>query len=95
MGLLRFACNGLAGPVQSPAVVGHRDDRIDGRSCGDKYHDAVASPPPAEAARGSWLEIGVRAEKGADYAKPGIGYVRPRSHCRRLTVAFGEIDLSQ
>ena len=87
MGLLRSACDGLAGPVQSPAVVGHRDDRIAGGPCGDQYHDAVAGLPPAEAARGSWLEMGVPAEKGADCAKPGMGYVRQRSHCRRLTAA--------
>ena len=85
MGLLRSACDGLAGPVQSPAVVGHRDDRIVVRPCGDKYHDAVARLPPAEAARGPWLEMGVPAEKAADCSKPGMGYVRPRSHLRRLT----------
>src|SRR6476646_8808964 len=85
MGLLRPARDGLAGPIQSPAVVGHRDDRLVGRPCGDQYHDAVAGLPPAEAARGSWLEMRVPAEKGADCSKPGIGYVRQRSHCRRLT----------
>src|SRR5579859_5324628 len=87
MGLLRSACDGLAGPVQSAAVVGHRDDRIVGRPCGDKRHDAAAGLPPAEAARSSWLEMGVPVEKGAAYAKPGMGYLRQRSHCRRLTAA--------
>src|SRR5258708_362449 len=85
MGVLRSACDGLAGPVQSPAVVGHRDHRILGRPCGDKHHDAFAGFPQAEAARGSWLEMGVPAEKGAAYAKPGMGYVQQGSHFRRLT----------
>src|SRR5215468_5890782 len=48
--LLRSACDGLAKPVQSPAVVGYRDDRIVVRSCGDEYHNAVAGLPPTEAA---------------------------------------------
>src|SRR5262247_2495913 len=50
--LLRSACDGLAGPVQSPPVVGHRDDRIVVRPRGDEYHNAVAGLPPAEAAHG-------------------------------------------
>src|SRR5215831_7660285 len=48
--LLWSACDGLAAPVQSPAVVGHRDDRIVVRPCGDEYHNVVAGLPPPEAA---------------------------------------------
>src|ERR1019366_2424099 len=59
LGLLRSACDGLAGPVQSSPVVGHRDNRTAGRACGDEYHDSVTGLSPAEAARGSWLEVGV------------------------------------
>src|SRR5207245_1466644 len=92
MGLLRSACDGLAGSVQPPAIVGHRDDCLLGRPCGDKRHDAVASLPQVEAARGSWLEMGVPAEKAADCSNPGMGYIRQRSHYRRLT-APGEFDL--
>src|SRR4029078_2125978 len=78
LGLLRSACDGLAGPVQSPAVVGHRDDRTVGGPCGDQYHDAVAGLPPPETARGSWLEMGVPAEEAADHSKPRMGCVRQR-----------------
>src|SRR5215467_12754493 len=48
--LLRSACDGLAPPVQPPAVVGHRDDRIAVRPCGDEYYNGAAGLPPAEAA---------------------------------------------
>src|SRR5690349_11070296 len=57
VGVLRSACDGLAGTVPAPAVVGHGDDRVIGRACGNGDHDAAARLPPAEAARGSWLEM--------------------------------------
>src|SRR5215831_4101905 len=50
MALLRSACDGLAAPVQPPTIVGHRDDRIVVRACGNEYHHAVAGLPPTEAA---------------------------------------------
>src|SRR5258708_1213346 len=71
MGVLRPACDGLAGALQSPAVVGHRYDRIVGWTCGDQYHHAPARLPPVEAARGSCLEMGVPAENSAGDASPG------------------------
>src|SRR5262245_44836151 len=90
--LLRSACDGLAGPVQSPAVMGYRDDRIIVRPCGGQYHNAIAGLPTVEAAHGEWMELGVRSEKDADFAEPAMGSIRQRSDSWRLKRAR-EIDL--
>src|SRR5215471_9583688 len=50
LALLRSACDGLASPVQSPAVVGHPNDRVVVRPCGDEYYNGFAGLPQTEAA---------------------------------------------
>src|SRR5215510_636451 len=45
LAVLRSACDGLAWPLQSPPVVGRRDDCIVVRPGRDEYHNAFTGSP--------------------------------------------------
>src|SRR5579871_6359024 len=87
MGLLRSACDGLAGPVSAPAVMGHRDDHIAGWPGGDEHHHAATRLPPPEAPCVSRLEMGTAPEANAYFTQIGLGQVRDRPGRRRLRAA--------